>query len=223
MKHIEVKDLYFGYTSEYVLKGINLDIGEGEIVALIGDNGSGKSTLIKLILGELNPNKGSVKVLDQDISKIKSFKKIGYVPQVQNFEKVAFPITCLEIVSLNQYEDFGFLKIPTKKHKEKAIKVLEEMGLRNYINTPFNELSGGLQQRVIISRAMINNPEILILDEPTAGIDKSSKGEFLKLIKDINEKSNITILIVTHEMEFVEGMLSPNRKYIVEDGGIKNA
>ena len=96
------------------------------------------------------------------------------------------------------------------------------MGLENYINTPFNELSGGLQQRVIIARAMINNPKFLILDEPTAGVDKKSKRDFLHLIEKINRESNVTVLIVTHELELINEILKPNKTYKIEDGGVSH-
>ncbi|MFM1515035.1 ABC transporter ATP-binding protein [Helcococcus ovis] len=220
MSYVEVKNLYFGYSGEYVLKNLNLKIEKGSLIAITGENGSGKSTLLKLILGEIKPDKGTILFDNQDISKIKSFKQIGYVPQVQNFEKIAFPITCLELVTLNQYEDFGFIKIARRKHKEKAKHSLINLGLENYINTPFNELSGGLQQRVIIARAMINNPQLLILDEPTAGVDKNSKKDFLHLIEKINKESKVTVLIVTHELELINKTLNPSKIYKIEDGGI---
>lgn len=220
MSYVEVKNLYFGYSGEYVLKNLNLKIEKGSLIAITGENGSGKSTLLKLILGEIKPDKGTILFDNQDISKIKSFKQIGYVPQVQNFEKIAFPITCLELVTLNQYEDFGFIKIARRKHKEKAKHSLINLGLGNYINTPFNELSGGLQQRVIIARAMINNPKLLILDEPTAGVDKNSKKDFLHLIEKINKESKVTVLIVTHELELINKTLNPSKIYKIEDGGI---
>lgn len=220
MSYVEVKNLYFGYSGEYVLKNLNLKIEKGSLIAITGENGSGKSTLLKLILGEIKPDKGTILFDNQDISKIKSFKQIGYVPQVQNFEKIAFPITCLELVTLNQYEDFGFIKIARRKHKEKAKHSLINLGLGNYVNTPFNELSGGLQQRVIIARAMINNPQLLILDEPTAGVDKNSKKDFLHLIEKINKESKVTVLIVTHELELINKTLNPSKIYKIEDGGI---
>ncbi|MGF0039718.1 metal ABC transporter ATP-binding protein [Peptoniphilaceae bacterium SGI.131] len=222
MKHIEVKDLYFGYTSQYVLKNLNLEVEEGQLITIIGENGSGKSTLMKLILGELKADRGDVKLLGKEVSKIKSFREVGYVPQVQNFDKIAFPITCLEMVTLNQYEKFGFIKIAKKKHKDRGRQILEQMGLSSYINTPFNELSGGLQQRVIIARAMINDPKLIILDEPTAGVDKQSKRDFLQLIRKINSESKVTVMIVTHELELIEELLKPDRKYKIEEGQIYN-
>lgn len=222
MKHIEVKDLYFGYTSQYVLKNLNLEVEEGQLITIIGENGSGKSTLMKLILGELKADRGDVKLLGKEVSKIKSFREVGYAPQVQNFDKIAFPITCLEMVTLNQYEKFGFIKIAKKKHKDRGRQILEQMGLSSYINTPFNELSGGLQQRVIIARAMINDPKLIILDEPTAGVDKQSKRDFLQLIRKINRESKVTVMIVTHELELIEELLKPDRKYKIEEGQIYN-
>lgn len=222
MSQLEVKNLSFGYTKENVLNKLNFSILRGELIAITGENGSGKSTLMKLILGELKTNSGSIKIDNIDVLKLKTFRNIGYVPQVQNFEKIAFPITCLELVTLNQYEDFGIIKIAKKRHKEKAIEILKNMGLSSYVNTPFNQLSGGLQQRVIISRAMLNNPDFLILDEPTAGVDKKSKRDFLELVGKINKEKQVTVLIVTHELDLIKEILNPDKIYKIEDGRISH-
>lgn len=223
MNHIKINNLYFAYNTDFVIKDVSLEINKGELVVITGENGSGKSTLLKLILGQLKSNKGNIQLLGENIRHKTDFKNVGYVPQVQNFDKVTFPITCEELVCLNQYEDFGFFKIPRRKHLDNAKEILESMGLKNYIHKPFNELSGGLQQRVIISRAMINQPEILILDEPTAGVDKFSKEEFLKIIKNINKTKDVTIVIVTHELELVKSILEPDKIYKIEEGRVSYA
>lgn len=223
MSHVKVNKVFFAYNTDLVINDASLEIERGELVLITGENGSGKSTLLKLILGQLKANKGEIFLLDENIRNKTNFKKVGYVPQVQNFDKVTFPITCEELVCLNQYEDFGFFKVPRKKHLENAKEILTNMGLKNYIDKPFNELSGGLQQRVIISRAMINEPDILILDEPTAGVDKASKEEFLKIIKNINREKQVTIVIVTHELELIKSILDPDKIYKIEEGRISYA
>lgn len=220
MDLIEINDLNFGYGKELVIKDVNLNIQRGEIVAIHGENGSGKSTLLKLILGQLKADMGSIFIDSKNINDIADFRHIGYVPQVQNFNDMGFPITTCEMVVLNLYKDFGFIKIPRKKHIKKAKNILKSLDLEKYTDTPYNQLSGGFKQRTMIARAMINNPQILILDEPTAGVDKESKESFLKLINDTNVKKGITILIVTHEMELIKNTLSLNSTYKMEEGGL---
>ncbi len=221
MNAIDVKDLSFGYTAEQVLSHIDLSIKEGEFVCISGGNGSGKSTLLKLILGELKPESGSVEIFEKEVSKISSFNDLGYVPQVNVVNKISFPVTCKELVSLAMYEDFGLIKIPKKKHYQKAIEQLNEMGLREYIETPFNELSGGLQQRTMICRAMINKPKILILDEPTAGVDLESKESLFELLSSLNKDKDVTIVLVTHELEAIKDKSLITKHYRLEEGSLE--
>lgn len=223
MKSILVKDLYFAYNYVDVISGLDFQLDDGQIAVITGENGSGKSTFLKVLLGELKQRSGSVEMLGRDNLNRTDYRDVGYVPQVQNFEKIAFPITCLEIVVLNLYRDFGFVKIAKKEQVEKAKSILIRMGLEEYINRPFNELSGGLQQRVIIARAMVNSPKILILDEPTAGVDKESKTMFLNLIKSINEEDKVSIIIVTHELDLVKSIVKPDYTYKMEEGRLQNA
>lgn len=220
MNHVLIENLNFKYNSEKVIENLSMSIEEGQIVSISGENGSGKTTLLKLMLGQLKPDSGKVAVLGKEISKINSFREIGYVPQIQITNQMAFPITVLELVVLNLYEDFGFFKIPKKKHKNQAIKLLKGMGLGQYINTPLNELSGGLRQRAMIARAMINNPKILVLDEPTSGVDKDSKKQFLELVSEMNKKHLLTTVIVTHEIDLIEEMLKIDKIYKMDNGGI---
>lgn len=221
MNHIEIKDLHFSYTTDEVLKGLNLNVKKGDIIAILGENGSGKSTLLKIILGELKAQKGIVRVLDEDVKKDKNLKNVGYVPQIQNMSKIAFPITCLELVVLNLYRQFGFIKIPDKKSKKRAVDMLVKMGMQEYINTPFNELSGGFQQRALIARAFINDPKIIILDEPTAGVDKENKVSFINLIKEMNKNREITVVFVTHELDVIQNNIELDHVYRMDEGRLK--
>ena len=221
MKTISIKDLNFSYSQIPVLKNCNLNVDVGEFTVILGGNGSGKSTLIKLMLGELKKNSGEIKILGKNIEDYVSFKDIGYVPQINIVNKIAFPITCLELVSLNLYEEFGFIKIPKKNHYQKAKDILKKMGMESYINTPVNELSGGLAQRAMISKAMINDPKILILDEPTAGVDKYSKDHFFETIDFLSKKFNVTIIMVTHELKEMESLSIDFTKYEMVEGSLK--
>lgn len=112
MKAIEIKNLTFAYNKIPVIKSCDFSLEMGDLALILGGNGSGKSTLIKLMLGELKKDTGSIKILGKNIEDYKSYKDIGYVPQINIVNKISFPITCLELVSLNLYEDFGFIKIP---------------------------------------------------------------------------------------------------------------
>ncbi|EEU11940.1 MAG: metal ABC transporter ATP-binding protein [Anaerococcus vaginalis] len=221
MKAVSINNLNFSYSQIPVLKNCNLNVDVGEFTVILGGNGSGKSTLIKLMLGELKNNSGEIKILGKNIEDYVSFKDIGYVPQINIVNKIAFPITCLELVSLNLYEEFGLIKIPKKNHYQKAKDILKKMGMENYINTPVNELSGGLAQRAMISKAMINDPKILILDEPTAGVDKYSKDHFFETIDFLSKKFNVTIIMVTHELKEMESLNIKMTKYEMIEGSLK--
>ena len=203
MKQIEIKNLKFGYNENLILKGVNLDLDQGDFAVISGENGSGKSTLIKLILGELKKDHGSIKLFGIDMEDFKNFDKIGYVPQVNEAIKIAFPVSAREYVGLNLYKEFSILNTITKKSKSKIENTFSTLKIKDLIDRPVNTLSGGQAQRVMIARAMVNNPDILILDEPTVGIDQKSKEDFLDLIVDLNTHHGISILMITHEMEIL--------------------
>lgn len=203
MKQIEIKNLKFGYNENLILKGVNLDLDQGDFAVISGENGSGKSTLIKLILGELKKDHGSIKLFGIDMEDFKNFDKIGYVPQVNEAIKIAFPVSAREYVGLNLYKEFSILNTITKKSKSKIENTFSTLKIKDLIDRPVNTLSGGQAQRVMIARAMVNNPDILILDEPTVGIDQKSKEDFLNLIVHLNTHHGISILMITHEMEIL--------------------
>lgn len=203
MKQIEIKDLKFGYNENLILKNVNLSLDEGDFAVIAGENGSGKSTLIKLILGELKKDSGSIKLFGIDMEDFKNFDIVGYVPQLNEAIKVAFPVSAREYVGLNLYKEFSIFNTITKKSKSKVENTFATLNIKNLIDRPFNKLSGGQAQRVMIARAMVNNPDILILDEPTVGIDQKSKEDFLDLLVHLNTHHNISILMITHEMDIL--------------------
>ncbi|MBP2014721.1 metal ABC transporter ATP-binding protein [Anaerococcus degeneri] len=203
MKQIEIKNLKFGYNENLILKGVNLDLDQGDFAVISGENGSGKSTLIKLILGELKKDHGSIILFGIDMEDFKNFDKIGYVPQVNEAIKVAFPVSAREYVGLNLYKEFSIFNTITKKSKSKIENTFSTLKIKDLIDRPVNTLSGGQAQRVMIARAMVNNPDILILDEPTVGIDQKSKEDFLDLLVHLNTHHGISILMITHEMDIL--------------------
>lgn len=203
MKEIEVKDLHFSYNKEEILKGLSFDLYKGDFLTIQGENGSGKSTLIKLLLKNLKKKSGTIKLFGKEIENFDDYEKIGYVPQVNDASRVSFPITSKEYVVLNLYSHFNIFNRPSKKCFEKVRDIFDILNIGDLIDQPFNKLSGGQAQKVMIARAMVNDPRVLILDEPTVGVDEVSKREFLKLLSHLNDKHNITILMISHEMDVV--------------------
>jgi ABC-type Mn2+/Zn2+ transport system ATPase subunit len=187
---ISVKNLTVQFGDLEVLKDISFDIQEGEITAILGPNGSGKSTLMRCILG-LQEYKGTIEVLGGRVEN--AYENIGYLPQRFTFDR-EFPITVRE-----------FMELALKKGVDKRMieDTLHEVGMIAVIDKRLGELSGGQLQRVLIARALINNPKILILDEPEAGIDIEAERNFYNIIKHLDETHNITIVIISHEVELV--------------------
>ena len=221
MKDIEVKDLVFAYGKDNILKNISFDLNRGDFLTIQGENGSGKSTLIKLILKDLKKKSGQIKLFGKDIEEFDDYSKIGYVPQVNDANKVAFPVTGKEFVVLNLYKKFNIFNRPTKKCYKKVYDIFEILNIENLLNIPFNQLSGGQAQKVMIARAMVNDPDILLLDEPTVGVDEKSKRDFLKLLAHLNNKHKISILMISHEMDIVREF--SKRQIRIKNGRIVDA
>ena len=203
---IHIQNLNFSYNESPLLEDISMDLYEGDYAAIIGPNGSGKSTFIKLILGELKPDTGEI-LIKRGKEKINS-KLIGYVPQMNRGSTVAFPITPLEVVSLNLYKKNKLLNFISKKDKQRAKYALEMVNLTDKMDYNYNRMSGGEQQRVMIAKALVNNPEVLIFDEPTAGVDKESKDTLFEILDHLNKVHQKTILIVTHELDYMKKHLN---------------
>lgn len=191
---IMVENMSFAYGRDNILTDVNLIIERQEYVGIIGANGAGKSTLMKLFLGQLTPTKGKVVV---------NAESIGYVPQVGFHAVNNFPASVEEIVMTGLHADIGMFRFPKKEHKNKVKETLELVGMADYRKRMLSELSGGQQQRVLIARALIQNPELLILDEPLTGIDKEAGEMLYQLLAKLNREYGITIVMVTHNMEQV--------------------
>lgn len=194
---IKIQKLNFCYKVKPILIDVNLNIEAGDFIGIIGPNGGGKTTLLKLIMGMLEPHRGKIKIFNENPKDMRD--KIGYVPQKYNLDKY-FPITNLELVLLGALtkSKFGFF---TKKQKEKAKDLLEKVGLKEFIDKPFGKLSGGQAQRALIARALISDPDILILDEPTASIDPESEKSIFDILIKSNKKR--TILMVSHDLNTI--------------------
>lgn len=196
MSMIECKKLSIGYDKKVVCKDINFEINEGEYLCILGENGSGKSTLLKTILGLNKPVFGKI-ILNKTISK----NKLGYLPQQTDFQR-DFPATVWEVVMSGFVSSMGLRPFYNKAEKSKAQEILDFLGLSKFAKNGFKELSGGQQQRVLLARALCATDKVLVLDEPTNGLDAKATAQFYKLLKTLNEKG-LTIVMVSHNIERV--------------------
>ena len=200
---IQLDDVSFSYEQSLALDQITLHIGEGEFWALIGPNGSGKSTLINIILGLLKPSAGSVKLFGADIQSFKQRERIGYVSQKSNSFNSGFPATVLEVVRSGLTRKVGLFRGFTKRDEQRAMEALRIVGMENFSKQNIGELSGGQQQRVFIARALAGKPDLLLMDEPTVGIDQQNVASFYTMLNSLNREHGIAIVLVTHEIDLV--------------------
>lgn len=217
-KIVEFDKVYFGYTSEYILKNISFSVNERDFVSIIGSNGAGKSTILKLILGELNQNKGEIKIFGENIKKFNRWNNIGYLEQNAYYKILNFPSTVYETVMSNMFYDIGLFKFPNKNHRAKVIESLELLGMEKYSNRTISKLSGGQIQRVFLARTLVANPKILILDEPTNGVDRETVDIIYNILSDLNKNKNISIIMVTHDIDMVSKISS--KIFCFEEGNL---
>ena len=195
---IEIRDLWFSFNSIPVLKEVNLTVRRGDFIALLGPNGGGKTTLLKLILGLLRPDRGSIKVFNEPAGK--STHRIGYMPQHLHFNQ-SFPISVLDVVLMGKLRPGKGWSRYSRKDKTAAQKAMEQMEIWEFRNRRVGELSGGQQQRVFIARALVDEPEVLFLDEPTASVDTKHQTDLFDILKELNK--TVTIIVVSHDVGIV--------------------
>lgn len=188
---ISVKDLHFKYQTNEVLADVAFSIKSGDFVGIVGPNGSGKTTLVRLILGLLKPTRGEVAL---------GRAKVGYLPQKLFPYSLRFPSTAAEIIGLGLLALKSFPKALTKADESAVDKALDRLGIRKIKHKLIGDLSGGQQQRVFLARALVNEPEILILDEPTLALDPEARENFFTTLKELNNQKGTTILLVTHDI-----------------------
>jgi zinc transport system ATP-binding protein len=197
---ISIRDLGFSYGESPVLEAVNLEIRDGEFVGLVGPNAGGKSTLLKLVLGLLEAQCGTVEVLGQ--APRKAVRHVGYVPQFPTFPR-DFPISVEQVVLLGRLGFGPMLGWYRSRDRAAAIRVLAEVEAADLAHRRIGTLSGGQLQRVLLARALVAEPEILILDEPTANIDQRMEGDIFDLLAQLNQR--LTILVVSHDIAFISG------------------
>jgi len=195
---IELKNVDFSYNHHAILKDVNIKVYANDFIAVIGPNGGGKTTLLKLMIGLLQVDHGSVRIMGQPPQKVSH--RVGYVPQDVNANK-NFPISVMDVVLMGCLRSDRIWTHPTKMDRTSAKEALEKMEMLKYHKRRIGELSGGQRQRVFIARALAGNPEILFLDEPTASVDTHGQTELYSLLKELNK--NVTILVISHDLMVV--------------------
>jgi len=197
---IALRDVSFSYENRPVISGLNFSVKERDFVGLIGSNGAGKTTLLRMIVGLLKPTSGEIRLFGKPVSQYDHWEKIGYVPQKNSFNPL-FPVTVREVVQSGLYGRSKLFRRITKADQRKAEDALMAMRVEDLADKRIGMLSGGQQQRVFLARALINNPALLILDEPTVGIDAETQESFFHMIQHMHKHHNITFLMVSHDME----------------------
>jgi zinc transport system ATP-binding protein len=192
---IEAQDLWFSYDGEAVLQDVDLRIVAGDFVAMIGPNGGGKTTLLKVLMGLLNPSRGSVRIFGRPPREV--CRDMGYVPQHAAIAS-PFPISVLDVVLMGRLTPGAKWPTPSQAQRHAAIEVLAQLGVADMAERRVSDLSGGQRQRVLIARALVDRPRILFLDEPTAGIDSQGQMDLYCLLEQLN--ADMTIVMVSHDL-----------------------
>jgi len=192
---VEMENVSFAYNGQTVLQDVNLAIAPEDFVAIIGPNGGGKTTLLKLLLGLLKPDTGRIRVLGN--SPGEASHHIGYVRQDVHINQ-RFPITALDVVLMGKLDPRRRWARHTAQDRRDALEALERMEMAPYAKRRIGELSGGQRQRVFIARALVTQPRLLLLDEPTASIDTKGQAEFFHMLKGLNR--DVTIMVVSHDL-----------------------
>lgn len=212
-----VENVSFHYGSLGVLRNVNLQLDQGEFAAMIGANGTGKSTLLKLLLGELSLQEGSISLFGQPLTSFHNWPMVGYVPQNCTAMAQGFPANSLEIVEQGEYS--GVLKFQSRKSRRKrAEEALERMGVAHLRHRLIGEMSGGQIQRVMIARLLVRECRLILLDEPSTGMDSASVEELYETLGALNKEQDITIFMVTHDIQRVTPYL--HRVFCLEEGDL---
>lgn len=195
---LQLDRVTLGYGRKIILRDVSLSIRQGEYVGLVGPNGAGKTTLLRAILGTLKPRAGSRRAEHPDGRAI----RFGYVPQRDSIDSV-LPYTAFAVVMMGRYRQMGFLRAPGSADQNAVRGALHQVGVKDLAGKAFRDLSGGQKQRVLIARALASDPDILILDEPTNGMDLPSRTAMLALVDTLHQRERLTIIMVSHLLDDV--------------------
>jgi ABC-type Mn2+/Zn2+ transport system ATPase subunit len=191
---IRFENASLGYGQRIVLSGLSFSVNEGDLLGLVGPNGAGKTTVLRAILGSLKPRSGRV-TREQDL-------EFGYVPQRSTLD-YAWPLDTMSVVAMGAYHRIGLLRRPGARDRTAAQVALEQVGMGKMADLPFASLSGGQKQRVLIARALIGKPNLLVLDEPTDGMDLVSTNSILGLVRQLHVTERLTVIVVSHQLNEV--------------------
>lgn len=215
---IRLIDVHVQLGYAYILQGVNLEAKPFEFISVVGANGVGKTTLLKVINGTIKPFKGHVSVFGHNLSQSRNLnvlrREIGVVPQKSNMNR--FPLCVEEAVLMGRYGKIGLMRKPNKADWDKAHEAMKVAGIEQFSKKLVHELSGGEQQKVALSRALAQEPSILLLDEPTTYLDSESRSEIMETIHSIHRQRGLTTLLVSHDPHLVEQY--SDKTYLLESG-----
>lgn len=190
MTLLRVEKAAFGYAGRHVVADVDLDVRAGDFLGIVGPNGGGKTTLFRGLLGLVAPQRGTVQ---------RSSARIGYVPQREALDSI-FPLRVADVVRMGAYGDLRGLRFPTSTQRAVAERAIERVGLADESDAPFAGLSGGQRQRALLARALLGAPKVLLLDEPTSGVDRGAQRRILDLLVELNTRDGLAVLLVSHQI-----------------------
>ena len=193
---VQLEGVAFGYERATVLSGVDLTIGSSDLIGVLGPNGSGKTTLFRGLLGLIEPLQGRIR---------RSVKRIGYVPQRETLDRI-YPVSAEEVVEMGAYGRLRGWRTLPRADRRRAHDCIERVGLAEDRKRPFGELSGGQRQRILLARALMSEPELLLLDEPTSGVDRVAAEQILELLRELNGEG-LSVLLVSHELTLVRRLV----------------
>ncbi len=197
---LEIEDLSLTLGETEVLKDVDLRLSKGDFLGIVGPNGGGKTTLLKVLLGLEDPDRGEVKIFGKEPKRARD--RVSYVPQHTDFDS-QFPINVWNVVLMGRVGKLGLRPLFSDEDKKVAQKALEKVEMEDYKERQISELSGGEQQRVLLARALTIQPDMLLLDEPTASVDERIKTNIYKLLKKLNQEEDTTVILVSHDVGFI--------------------
>ncbi len=213
---VEIKDVYFKYKHQWVLRGVEFEVLRGELLGIIGPNGSGKSTLLKVMNGILRPQQGKVLLNGMEIKRLSRKDIARNVAMVGQENFFRFPFTCLEVVLMGRFPHLNSFQFEGKKDLEIARQAMELTNVWCFASRPIHQLSGGEKQRVLIARALAQEPKLLLLDEPTSFLDPKHKLEIFGILRYLAMEKGVSVLVVTHDLDLVAQHC--NRSLLIRDG-----
>jgi len=213
---LHVEDLTVSYGANPALIDADIDIPRGVMAAVVGPNGSGKSTLLKACLGLVRPAAGHVRFFGRRLSEVRG--RVGYVPQRSSVDW-DFPTTVIDVVTMGLYARLGLIRRPGRADRARAMEALEDVGMADYAQRQIGQLSGGQQQRVFIARALVQEPDLCMLDEPMAGVDATSEATIIALLQRLRDQGR-TVIVVHHDLSTVrrwfDWLVMLNRRVVAQ-------